>query len=64
MRLALNAVVQNDGDFMDVILLYTNNGRPSGFAPCFFKASRNHPIFEYVMPIKDKKYNVLVNILA
>jgi len=31
-RLALNAVVRNVGDFMDVILLYTNNGRPSRFA--------------------------------
>jgi len=36
-RLALNAVVQNDGDFMDLILLYTNNGRPSRFAISIFK---------------------------
>ena len=37
MRLALKAVVQNDGDFMDVILLYTNNGRPRRFALWPFK---------------------------
>jgi len=35
--LALNAVVQNDGDFMDLILLYTNNRRPSRFALSIFK---------------------------
>jgi len=35
-RLALNALVQNDGDFMDLTLLYTNNGRPSRFALSIF----------------------------
>jgi hypothetical protein len=62
-RLALNAVVQNAWDFVDVILLYTNHGRTRRFV-VFFKASRNQPRFGYVTPIKDKKYNVSINIQA